>query len=283
MYYSKYFEGSVEAESASMIYCPVAGTKEVSSTQIRSSAKKRLSVLGNAIASTLRDCGLDARYVTDTGYLYFDYENSDIGIFLTAYSNSAAYLGVYPGNNNNGVIQQGSYMLANQFNNVGFSDYSINTEVYYKFCVTVIGDTSSMFTIYIGEYTSPTSTSNTIGTFFFGKDKRDDSDIFGVQDGRPNTYGAIWLKFSDYTYVVDSSKMPPANKLTIKDNWIVLIEQYIPSAAFIAMDNVYIDPGISSGFYEIDGDIYFCYSPFFIKCTTEVTPTPANIEENNNG
>lgn len=281
MYYQKYFEGSVTADSGYTVqYCPVPGTKQASSQVAGNSGGGvlgKLTVVGNAIASTLADCGMDARYVPATGYLYFDYANSDIGMFLTSGGTTTTarnQFTIYDGYNSGSYIaQMESRSITDMFNATGL------VAADYKFCVTIRGDITSMFTIYVGKYSTPTSITNIVGTFYFGVDKRNDNALFGSYQGAPTTY-IIWRKVSDLTSIIDTTssstmRRTPATKLTMIDQNIVLIEQYMTNAGFIAMDDVYIDPGFgtSGEFYEIDGETYFCYTPYFIKCVTDVEPT----------
>lgn len=292
MYYSKYFEGSVEASTAATIYAPLYG-REGSSSQIISSdaGKLKPSVVGNAIVTTLKECGLTgARYVEDNGYLYFDYENSDIGFYLCWYSTSlAVHVGYKDKNYGHDYIDGYNDTNGDRYDDVSvvFNNAGKLTASNYKFCVTVKGDTKSMFTIYLGTYNSPTAL-HILGTFYFGKDKRDDSDVLGCRYGYNPTITFMVLNavtLLPCVFFNTTSGTPGtadvATRLSLVDNWIVLIEQYMPTLPFIAFDDIYIDPGFNvyGQFYEIDGEIYYCYTPFMIKCTTEVTP----ITEDNNG
>ena len=293
MYYSRYFEGHVEETTASKIIYPLREGKGSSTTQFSYNTNKlKNAVIGNAIASTLRDCGLDARYVADNGYLYFDYENSNIGIFINSYASSTYYgqIAVNCGYGKTtydyiygaGLIA-GSGVFISYINDVFSLSNNSSTANYlkatdYRFCVTIIGDTSSMFSIYLGVYSDPTALTYSIGKFLFGKDKRDDSDVFGFYIGESskpwvNLISKDTLLLMDGTD--DISYYTPASRLTLVDNNVVLIEQYFPTLPYIAMDNVFIDPGFntSNKFYEIDGEIYMCSTPHFIKCTTPVIPT----------
>lgn len=295
MYYSRYFEGNVGADSYTDIYAPSVTDKTLTTAEVSGCGiKLRMSVIGDAIADTLKDCGLDAKYNVDAGYLYLDYDNSNIGFYIIPYGSGNSGLKFNEGFNNSsssGIYgyntQSGGNGITYSWRYSPFKTDTYNTAIDYKFCVTVRGDTKNMFTIYLGQYSNPTALTSTIGTFYFGKDKSDDSDLFGYYMGANPGSNVHWIYVSNLLPAVydGSSKTSPlllvaATKLTmpsIQYNdkvYVVLIEQYMTNAAFIAMDDVYIDPGFndSGQFYEIDGETYFCYTPYFIKCTTEVTP-----------
>ena len=288
MYYSKYFEGSVEADTATTIYAPLLEGKGSSTTTIGTAlGTLKASVVGNAIVSTLHDCGLTgARYAAENGYLYLDYDNSNIGFYLGSYSSMAVRASIgFNGNRNSTRLYITGYSDTNSGRyinlSVMFSDKEMLTAADYKFCVTVRGDTKSMFTIYLGTYSSPTSITNVLGTFYFGVDKRNDDKVFGCYfNSNPGQCyifnGQTLLPYVFFSITSeDPGTVSPTSKLTIVDNNVVLIEDYIPTVPFIAFDNIFIDPGFgkSGQFYEIDGEVYFCYTPYFIKCTTPVTPT----------
>ena len=67
--------------------------------------------------------------------------------------------------------------------------------------------------------------------------------------------------------------MTPAARLTMGDEWVVLIEMYMSTRGYVIVNDTYIDPGFATSgtFYEINGEMYFCYTPYLIKCTTPVS------------
>lgn len=294
MYYSKYFEGSVPAISAAetINQTPIDREQGTTSTAYKSSTSNKLKnyIVGEAIASTLRDCGLDARYDMDTGYIYFDYVNSNIGIhcfidgsyirFTYSYVKEDGSLDYIQGASTSSSGESTRYSRTDVF-----SETSLISAADYKICITVCGDTSSMFTIYFGTYSNPTSISNVIGTFYMGVDKHLDVPVFGEYFSYPtsNLFCVYSNTLIPIKYTTSTSQSPisisPASNLSLFNNIVVLIEQYIPTVPMIAFEGVFINPGLdtSGKFYEIDGEIYYTRSNYCIKCTTQVTPTPAVI------
>lgn len=289
MFYSKYFEGSVDSSTASMIYAPLKNKEGASSTNVSNADKTKLEVIGNAIADTLHDCGmLGARYNVDVGYLYFDYANSDIGIHLNSYNNvsNARFLRAWSKadtdlilgyNTTNGSVMNSDVPLTGLFS--GTSYVAAN----YKFCVTVKGEPTGFFVIYLGTYTNPTSLQYCVGTFFNAEDKRTELPIFGYRLGAlPATAGDYYISADTLESVKvanattgEPALLTPAATLTMLDNHLVLIDSYMTNAGFVALQNTYIGPGLDTDntFYEIDSEVYYYKSPYITKCVTQVTPS----------
>lgn len=297
MYYSKFFEGHVGAETGNYQYYPNVD-KTISSISIYYKAPiKKLTIIGNAVANTLRDCGLtNAKYIPKSGYLYLDYVNSNAGFFICTYANNQNSYSVYNGYNNNGIIRAIDYHFANnyQYNTSPFNctGEGTFTEGDYKFCVTVKGDTSSTFLIYLGTYNNPTKEDTCLGINNFGIDKRNDNVVFSHYK-YINSDTQIFLCTREIDMMAmcyhGSEKIPSeihtANSLSIdssylrysgEDAYVVLIEQYFTSMGYIGLDKTYINPGlVTNKFYEIDGHIYYIVTNLCVQCTTQVNPTPA--------
>ena len=287
MYYRKYFSGTVDAGTATAIKWKIKGGGVTTTNVSSSSSPTRCNVIGEAIASTLRDCGLDAQYDETYSYVYFDKKNTEFGLYV-AYESSYVYL--YPGwcateRTDNAILTRsnGAYYSrqSNSSAYVPFITASYLAASDYKFYVTVRGDTEGMFTLYIGSYSTPTAmtTSVLMGTFYRGTDKRNNRKLWGFYMSNQPTTGIYWIYADTLLPVVGASSSTPyepsaatpVTRLYMINEWVVLTEMYM-QYGFIVMDNTYIDPGFNTSgtFYEVDGEMYFCYTPFFVKCITPV-------------
>lgn len=285
MYYRRYFEGSVEAGTATAIKRALRNKQGESTVSLGTSNPVRNKVIGDALVATLKDCGMTDCYYDETcSYLYFDKTNTDFGIYI---SYEASYLYMYAGyyseklgndvisvytangmrqqtSLSQGPFEQASYLLASN----------------YRFYVTVRGDTAGMFTVYIGSYASPSYMSGLMFTVYRGIDKRNNRKLWGFYMGSNPSTGPLWVYADTICGIAEYASSPyyptaltAATKLSMIGEWVVLIEMYMSTAGFVVMENTFIDPGYNSQgqFYEIDGDIYFCYTPYLVKCVTSVS------------
>ena len=274
MNYRKYFEGTVAAATATTQYRPKTGRAGKSTEYVGTSVNmKRAKVLGDAIVSTLRDCGLDAYYDEEYGYVYLDKEKSDVGFFISPQSSYIYLYGGFYG------ISSGVENIAYTTNSGGstnasqpFANSGYLTESAYRFYVTVKGDPQGAFSIGIGTYSSPASMSTWM-TFYRGVDKRNDKELWGFIFGSQFSNKIYWIYADNIKPINDSiSQYESVTALSMMDQWVVLMEMYM-KYGFIVMKNVYIDPGFgyTDQFYEIDGEVYYLYTPFLVKCTTPVS------------
>ena len=286
MYYKKHFQGSVESETASTyLYKIDSTTKQASSTKLYSNAGygNRQRIIGNALASTLKDCGLNNAYYDETaGYLFFDKTNCNNGIYIYIITNNIVFYfgGKLPSSSDTLVGYYGSSSASTSTYNPFSSTSGAGN---YNFYVTVKGDTQSVFTVSIGKYSEPSSERNIKLLFCKANNVTNNesywgfSCLFGSVSNTPQFYlvdtssvptGLPMYSSSTSTYVLIDSTC-----LTMSD------EQYIIPAYFnypiISLPNVYFcNFSVDDSFYEIDGDIYYKYNNILIKCTT--IPTPSN-------
>ena len=278
MYYRKNYNGNVEAATASSVPYAKLNKGGAYTSNFRSSVNKlRSKVIGDAIADTLQDCGLDARFDATSCYLYLDYENTDAGFYITYESSylycCAGYAALGYINASTSTASLYKSFSVNNTSTSPFAQTSYLVASAYNFYVTVRGDTAGVFTIYIGSYSTPTSISNIYNSFLKGEDKRDNSKLWGYKMGNLPiaTDGIAWVKKSDLTVLLTGST--PADSLTASGEWIVFIEAYMKNCAYITVDNSYLtQSGLTSNtFYEIDGNIYFNQGAFLTKCVTPVS------------
>lgn len=278
MYYRKYFEGAVEAGTATTVYKAFRDKQGASSTTLSTTSNaKRNKVLGDAIVSTLKDCGLTGAYYDETcSYVYFDYQNSDFGLYvLIDNTNIKIFAGYYASTLTTEVIQTATsngFTAASTSTPFEQSSYLLASN--YKFYVTVKGDTDGGFVLSIGSYSSPAATTIN-ASIYKGVDKRSNKDLWGFYLNAQFGTSIFWLYVDSLIGVIGTtmpSTFTPAAKLTMNNEWVVLIEMYM-TVGYVVMKNCYLDPGFSSNntFYEIDGDIYYCSTPYLFKCVTPVS------------
>lgn len=284
MYYRKYFSGSVDATTTTNQY--YMGLDKVATGTSRGSGhiKNRSDVIGNALVSTFRDIGYPNAYWDSTsGYFFFDKTNSLSGIYITVQSSYMYFVA--------GYTQTGSQYIQSQSNPSSSAIYGNSVTVggyspfegggsgatRYAFYVTIKGEPKGIFIVSIGTYTDHAAESGNIEYFLVctGKDKRDNSSIIGFNFSRSTgnqfylikcSNAEIYMRGVDYSIAFATSN----NTLAMKDEIVVLIPMFF-SLGFLFLDNTYINPGITTtGFYEIDGDVYFVNAYYITKCITEV-------------
>ena len=198
MYYRKYFEGTVHAWTDGDLpnwKFRVYGDKTVDSERdlqrdstFRSINQYRSNIIGNALASTLRDCGFDAVY--SKGYLYFDYSNSDVGIYVWYGSNG--FTTALPGqdNVNENDIVVGNYSINSGWSSSNPTYYGIfqssgNVESAYKCAITVKGETTGFVRISIGAYGKLTDEDINGNVLYIGRfvDTRNNKNVWGLHYG----------------------------------------------------------------------------------------------------
>ena len=201
MYYRKYFEGTVHAWTDGDLpnwKFRVRGDKTADSERdlsydstVRSINQYRSNIIGNALASTLRDCGFDAVY--SKGYLYFDYSNSDVGIYVWYGVNG--FVTALPGqdNVNENDIIVGLYNYTSNWSSTYSTyarDYGIfyiggNVSSAYRCAITVKGETTGFVRISIGTYSNVAVENQAGNVFYISRfvDTRNNKNVWGLHYG----------------------------------------------------------------------------------------------------
>lgn len=279
MFYKKYFEGTVEAGAGTTINYALRNKAGKGTGSVGTANPKRNKVIGDAIVSTLRDCGLNAYYDETCSYVYLDYNNSDEGFYVMCTSSSVVQvlMGYYPSTATNEMIMCTSMtgMYAQMPSGyTPFETASYTAASNYKFYVTIKGDTAGSFVMYVGQYTNPSNTGLGI-TIHRATDKRYGKGVWGFYFSSPFSTSIFWEYEESLIGVIETSSRPNSmtvpSRLTMLDQWVSLIEDYA-MYGFIVFNNTYIDPGFATTdkYYEIDGDVYYCYTPYLVKCVTEI-------------
>lgn len=279
MYYRKYFSGSVDATTTTNQYY-MGLDKSATGTSFQSGyIKNRSDVVGNAIVSTLKDVGYSNAYWDSTsGYVFFDKTNSRCGFYLAVQSSYMCASGGY-------VRSDYNYIYAEPYN-TSFIMYrgriSASPSYYpfaqsgavasdYGFYVTIKGEPTGLFGIYIGAYSNHAYESGLMVALVRGTDKRNNSALFGFNFTGEGNYAFVMQKYST-AEVKDYGQMDFAktNALTMYNELVVLIPVFF-QRGYVFLNNTYFNPGLNTGFYEIDGDTYWVYANYWItKCITEL-------------
>jgi hypothetical protein len=202
MYYRKYFEGTVHAWTDGDLpnwKFRVRGDKTADSerdlqfdSEFRSINQYRSNIIGNALASTLRDCGFDAVY--SKGYLYLDYSNSDVGIYVyyMAYSTGGGFITALPGQDNvdENDIVVGSYNSNTQWYSSNPAGYGIfkngrNDESAYRCAITVKGETTGFVRISISSFNNLINEDISGNVLYISRfvDTRNNKNVWGLHRG----------------------------------------------------------------------------------------------------
>lgn len=282
MYYRKYFSGTVDATTTTNQY--YMGLDKIATGTSRTSGhiKNRSDVIGNALVSTLKDVGFtNAFWDSTSGYLFFDKTNSLCGIYITVTSgywymnvgfkdSTHNYINAEMVTTSTTIYGRGNNADASyspfQNRGTGITDYA--------FYVTIRGEPTGTFLVCIGKYSDHASMTD----YFYicnGTDKRDNSKIMGFNF--TSTVNAFTVnKFTDAYRIrpdYDNGTISFGTRsdvLTLNNETVVLIPMFLEFGYYI-LDNTYLNPGIStSGFYEIDGDVYYINTYYMTKCITEV-------------
>jgi len=279
MYYRKYFSGSVDATTTTTQY-RMGKNKVATSTSLSTGhLKNRSDVVGNAIVSTLKDVGYPNAYWDSTaGYVFFDKTNSRCGFYLTVQSSYMYASG--------GHVRSG-------YNYIYAEPYSTSSTIYrggisaspsyypfaqsgavasdYGFYVTIKGEPTGLFGIYIGAYSNHAYESGLKIALVRGTDKRNNSALFGFNFLGEGNYTFVMQKYSTAeTRGYGQMDFAKTNALTMDNELVVLIPVFFQSG-YVFLNNTYFNPGLNTGFYEIDGDTYWAYANYWItKCITEI-------------
>lgn len=277
MNYRKYFSGTVDATTTTNRYY-MGVDKVATGTSIASGhIKNRTDVIGNALVSTFQDIGYPNAYWDSTsGYFFVDKTNSNCGLYLSFTGSTFSrglgfdFGGTYLNRKTFTTISLGT--SNNPFSNTG------NSAASYAFYITVIGEPKGTFAVFIGAYTSHAYTGGITFVLSMGTDKRDDSAVFcynqeftNLQDmfvmkysnARPISNAITDAEFVTYTFLTRTTT------LTVIDELIVLVP-IIFDVGFVILNNTYVKPNISNGWYEIDGDMYYVNNYYMTKCITEI-------------
>lgn len=277
MNYRKYFSGTVDATTTTNRY--YMGVDKVATGTFIASGhiKNRTDVIGNALVSTFQDIGYPNAYWDSTsGYFFVDKTNSNCGLYL---SFTGGYfsrdLGFDVGDT---YLQRKTFTATslitsnNPFSNTG------NSAASYAFYITVYGEPKGTFAVFIGAYTSHAFTGGITFVLSMGTDKRDDSAVFCFQETLTNLHAMFVMTYSNArpisnattaTAFVAYSFLTHTTTLIVIDELIVLVP-IIFDVGFVILNNTYVKPDISNGWYEIDGDMYYVNDYFMTKCITEI-------------
>ena len=279
MYYRKYFSGSVDASTTTTQYYMGLNKVATGTAYQYNYIKNRSDVVGNAIVSTLKDVGYPNAYWDSTsGYVFFDKTKSRCGFYLAVQSSYMYASGGYVDGSHNYIYANG-YSSGSNIYSRGVSAYPSNYPFAqsgavvsdYAFYVTVKGEPKGLFEICIGAYSNHSLETGMVIAFCCGTDKRDNSALFGFTFFGSGNYSFVMQKYStaDITGYGNVSFAMNAS-LTIYNEMVVLIPIFF-KYGYIFLNNTYFNPGLSTGWYEIDGDTYWAYANYWItKCITEI-------------
>lgn len=244
MYYSKYFEGSIPAQTSLVGCIHITDEGELGSGLVGENSNRvnidATNVIGQALASTLQDCGLDAEYdhIVDGSshsfYLYFDKQNSNFGVYLLfgyyqniflGYRTSTSATNIISSNQDNvlpgaspGYYYNRSIVPYAVDSNTNISPFKVSGSASsgkaacnYKFCVTVKGEPTSSLRICIGRYDDPSYESYQLGfSISFGKDVYTDEDIYMFSPSSVNNVSNVTAssELNTYGVILDSDLVP---------------------------------------------------------------------------
>lgn len=279
MYYRKYFSGTVDATTTTTQYY-MGLDKVATGTSFQNNyIKNRSDVVGNAIVSTLKDVGYPNAYWDSTsGYVFFDKTNSRCGFYLAVQS---SYMYASGGHVRSGY----NYIYAESYStsaNIYRCSVSASPSLYpfaqsgsvvsdYGFYVTIKGEPTGLFSIYIGAYSNHAYENGLKMTFVRGTDKRDDSSLFGFTFYGEGSYSFVMQKYSTAeTQDYGQMDFAKTNSLTMYNELVVLIPIFF-QRGYVFLNNTYFNAGLTTGWYEIDGDTYWVYTNYWMtKCITTV-------------
>ena len=290
MNYAKHFSGSAEAgTTAAHYYLNTDGTVGASFSSNSSIVKE--TVIGEAIESTLKDCGLThCKYygLVDNkpiSYLCLDdTAEGKPGFYIYYQATYTYYLLGYRADNSSSVIthialpSSGSDVAGMRVTNSQaniFSTASLVANTYDTY-VRVTGDTASSFVITFANYN--TLTFNTPISISMMTDKRNDSDVIGYFFGNSSFQNVAPMYketnlsatgAANYTSVSAS----PSNAFALVDNYMILVNKFCQIYIYLWFNDGYIPPqNVTAGtFIEIDGDIYYVQTYGMFKCTTTIS------------
>lgn len=282
MNYRKYFSGTVDATTTTNRYYMGVDKVATGTTIASGHIKNRTDVIGNALVSTFQDIGYPNAYWDSTsGYFFVDKTNSNCGLYLSftylsfTGSSFARDLGFDAGDT---YLNRKTFTTTTlSTSNNPFSNTD-NSAASYAFYVTVIGEPKGTFAVFIGAYTSHASTGGITFVLSIGTDKRDDSAVFCFNETLVNLQDMFVMKYSNArpisnaitaTAFVTYSFLTRTTTLTVIDELIVLVP-IIFDVGFVILNNTYVKPNISNGWYEIDGDMYYVNNYYMTKCITEI-------------
>ncbi len=268
MYYRKYFSGDIDDTT---ITTSVKFGNDISNTTVY---VNQSIIIGNAIADTLKDIGVDAQYNEETFILHFNKKyDHGVYIFFTA---------------------QNSYTMALYSNEIGLTNKSNSSASYplfsipygsqsgsYKFYITLKGEPKTMMLSEIGYYANPSK-----GSYFFiwgyCNDIRYNKKLFLW-----NASAALGSARSGKYYVrnIDSTLVEGYTGTTAQVNFRIirlnsndantlpLINLFSYDGFFILENCFFGTSQISSTdtFYLIDEEEYYILDDYtIIKCKTEM-------------
>lgn len=277
MNYRKYFSGTVDATTTTNRYYMGVDKVATGTTIASGHIKNRTDVIGNALVSTFQDIGYPNAYWDSTsGYFFVDKTNSNCGLYLSFTGSSFARdLGFDFGSTylNRKTFTATTLSTSNNpFSNTG------NSAASYAFYVTVVGEPKGTFAVFIGAYTSHAYTGGITFVLSMGTDKRDDSAVFCFNETLTNLEAMFVMKYSNARPISNAttasafvaySFLTHTTTLIVVDELIALVP-IIFNVGFVILNNTYVKPDISNGWYEIDGDMYYVNNYYMTKCITEI-------------
>ncbi len=279
MYYKRYFSGSLDSTTTTNQYY-MGKDKVATGTQAASGhIKNRSDVIGNALVTTLKAVGFSNAYWDSTaGYLFFDKTNALAGIYISVQASYIYAAAGYVSSSYNYIYHMPFTSSASDYGcgqsvSASSSPFSTNnaTACSYAFYVTIKGEPKGTFSIHLGTYNQHDT--ETSGLYFYvclGKDKRDNSAIIGYNFRKTTTVYQFLITNKVNGTLIDTREFGMSNTtLQLLNETIVLISLFF-KYGFIVLDNTYFNPGLSEGFYTIDGSTYQVCAYYMTKCITSV-------------
>lgn len=261
MYYRRYFEGKIESNTTKNV---VLNSETFVTTQIASLEKS--SVVGNAVAETLKDTGMNSYYDDENFILYFNRDEPGILFFVR---------------NNDSLIM--TALIVDETYVVAYGNYPSGTSPFngfnYKFYAGLLGEPTALFGYGVGYWTSPKSIWN--GSLWgIGENKKTGEKIHLWGYGTISSGNPIF-----YIRKTDGAIEPYAERKQIDfrtlqllgfDNGVVLKEIFDTTGMY-TIDNCYmgcktISYGTENGFYSINGEEYYSPNKYLIvKCPSKIS------------
>lgn len=254
MYYRRYFEGTVASTS-------VTEARKIGYANSNTTVyKNQTDIVGNALAQVLRDIGFTAAVWEPMKCIaWFDSDKkTGLGIY---FSSSTVFRLLYSCNDTTGYkMASNSTSAQNPFSGTG-----------YKFYLTVKGEPTKGFEIYLGSYSNPVLESDHWGCLF-AKDEISGHNV-NIQSANNSS------TFSNFSVIdmVDGTEVTTTEgnlgyQTAFSKPGVICLSPPCLNWTFITFgDGIYrISVALSSfKFYEIDGEEYYACSGFaLVKCTT---------------
>lgn len=257
MYYRRYFEGTVASTS-------VTEARKIGYAASNTTVyKNQTDVVGNALAQVLRDIGFTAAVWEPVKCIaWFDSDKkTGLGIY---FSSSSAFRLLYSCNDTTG------YKMAS----ISTSAQNPFSGTNYKFYLTVKGEPTKGFEIYLGSYSNPVLESDHWGCLF-AKDEISGHDVNIQSVSYSSTFsGVSVIDMADGTEVTTTEGN--FNYVSLgncsSQPGVICLSPPVLYWTFITFgDGIYGGSKALSPckFYEIDGEEYYARLGIgLVKCTT---------------